>query len=79
MYSQKIIEALNNDLKVKEFMELSKQAALRTGVSESEWQKAKEQILLPLCIKICKPAMDILAREVYDTFRNQESAEPLAE
>jgi pantoate kinase len=68
MFSQQIIDELNKDEKVKEFMRMSAQAAERTGVTEQEWNNAKETLMM-ICIQMCKPAMDILTKEVYETAR----------
>lgn len=63
--AKNIIDILNNDPKVKNFMTIARDAAIRQGVTAEEWQKAKKDLLM-LSIAICPEAREKLAEEVYN-------------
>lgn len=69
MDSSKIIEILNNDPEARGFMEIAKRAAIRTGVTPEEWEKAKE-VLLPMAILKSKAAFKELSNQVWSELQH---------
>jgi pantoate kinase len=64
MTSQKIIDVLNNDPKACEIMKEFKEAAERQSLTEVEYNKAHEAILMML-ISNNEEATNVMAKEAY--------------
>ncbi|MGR7944247.1 MULTISPECIES: hypothetical protein [unclassified Paenibacillus] len=63
--SSKVVEILNKDEKARKLMQEFNEAAERTGLSNEEYVKARE-IVLMLCMYGCKEAMNVMSNEVYE-------------
>jgi len=68
--SKQIIEILNNDKKVQNFMRTAAKAAENTGMTEEEWNGAKESLMC-MSIQMCPEAMSALSDAAYEDLRGQ--------
>jgi pantoate kinase len=69
--SKNIIDTLNRDPRVKNFMQMMKQVAIRQNITENEWNQYKKDVLLPFAIAICPEALKTLADEIYNKINNK--------
>jgi pantoate kinase len=66
--TNKIIEILNKDTNIQEFMRTAADAANNTGVTAEEWNNAKEALMM-IAISMCPKAMEVMAQETYVRLR----------
>lgn len=69
--SKNIIDIFNRNTRVKNFMQMMKQVAIRQHITEDEWNRYKKDILLPFAIAICPEALKIVADDVYNRINNK--------